>query len=44
LRKSRAVGHAQDLGMTFKYAGNVIPLDKLKDAIYSIEYDIDFFS
>lgn len=39
-----AVGHAQDLGMTFKYAGNVIPLDKLKDAIYSIDYKIDFFS
>jgi len=32
------VGHAQDLGMTFHYAGNFLPLDKLKTAIFAIKY------
>ena len=32
------VGHSQDLGMTFKYAGNVIPLTLLQNAVFSIKY------
>ena len=32
------VGHSQDLGMTFHYGGNAIPLEQLKETVFSIKY------
>ena len=34
------VGHTQDLGMTFSYAGSNMPLPQLRDTIFSINYDL----
>jgi integrase len=38
------VGHKQELEMTFHYAGNTMPLKKLRQAISSINYKIKFYS